>query len=134
MIYNSPVNRGKAPNVYSFITCETSSKSQLRQDKRVNRNQTTGFEARLRCPTSCSSPKGPEQYLRQGGPGSGALCCHGKHGCDPQAHSGGSCIHVDPEGHPGQDDGEKAGNVHLDQVVTHLTLQVEFDLNTGEFT
>lgn len=72
--------------------------------------------------------------LWQGGPGSRALCCHGEHGCDPQAHSGGSCVHVDPEGHPGQDDSEKAGNVHLDQVVTHLTFQVEFDLNAGEFT
>lgn len=73
-------------------------------------------------------------YLWQGGPGSRALCCHGEHSGDPQAHSGRSCIHVDPEGHPGQDNGEQAGDVHLDQVVTHLTLQVEFNLNAGEFT
>lgn len=70
--------------------------------------------------------------LRQRGPGARALRRHGEHRGDPQAHSGWSRIHVDPEGHPGQDDGEQARYVHLDQVVAHLALQVEVDLNAGE--
>ncbi len=38
------------------------------------------------------------------------------------------------ERNPGQDDDEQRGDVHLDQVVAHLTLQVETSLDTGEFT
>lgn len=73
-------------------------------------------------------------HLGQRGPGSGALCGHGQHCGDTQTHPGWSGIHVDPEGHPGQDDDEQRGDIHLDQVVTHLTLQVETSLDTGEFT
>lgn len=71
--------------------------------------------------------------LWQGGPGAGALRRHGEHRRDAQSHSGWSCVHVDPEGHPGQDDSEQAWYVHLDQIIAHLTLQVEFDLDAGEF-
>lgn len=73
-------------------------------------------------------------HLRQGGPGPRALGGHGEHGRDSQSHPSRRSIHVDPEGHPRKDDGEQAGDVHLNQVVTHLTLQVELHLYTGEFT
>lgn len=76
----------------------------------------------------------PFSYLRQGCPGPRALCCHGEHCGDTKAHSSWGCIHVDPEGDPGQDDDEQAGDVHLDQVVAHLSLQVELNFDAGEFT
>ena len=75
-----------------------------------------------------------EAHLGQRGPGAGALGRHGEHGGDAQGHPGGRGIHVDPEGNPGQDDDEQRGDVHLDQVVAHLPLQVEPHLNAGEFT
>lgn len=59
---------------------------------------------------------------------------HGEHGGDTQRHPGRSSIHINPERHPGQDDNEERGNVHLDQVVSHLTLQMEFNFDAGEFT
>lgn len=73
-------------------------------------------------------------HLGQGGSGTGALGGHGQHSGDAQTHPGGRGVHVDPEGNPGQDDDEQRGDVHLDQVVAHLTLQVETSLDTGEFT
>lgn len=73
-------------------------------------------------------------YLGQGCSGARALGGHGEHSGDAQAHAGWRGIHVDPEGNPGQDDNEQAGNVHLDQVVAHLSLQVEPGLYAGEFT
>ena len=66
--------------------------------------------------------------------GSGALGGHGKHSGDAQRHSGRSGIHIDPERHPGEDDDEEWRNVHLDQVVTHLSLQVKVNFYAGEFT
>ena len=75
-----------------------------------------------------------QSHLGQGGSGAGALRGHGQHSCDAQTDPGGCGIHVDPEGNPGQDDDEQRGDVHLDQVVAHLTLQVETSLDTGEFT
>lgn len=72
--------------------------------------------------------------LRQWSPGAWALCCHCEDGGDAQCHSGWGGIHVDPEGDPGQNDNEQGRDVHLDQVVAHLTLQVEPHLNTSKFT
>ncbi len=86
------------------------------------------------CIFCCKASQTKLSDLWQGGPGAGALCRHGEHRSDSQSHSGRSRIHVDPERHPGQDDCEQARYVHLDQVVAHLTLQVELDLNAGEFT
>lgn len=73
-------------------------------------------------------------YLWKRSSGAGALGGHRKHSGDAQSHSGGSCVHIDPKRHPGEDDNEQGGNVHLDEVVAHLTLQMEFNLNAGEFT
>ena len=73
-------------------------------------------------------------HLGQRGAGPRALGGHGEHGGDAQRHAGGCGVHVDPEGHPGQDDDEQRGDVHLDQVVAHLPLQVELHLDAGEHT
>lgn len=88
-----------------------------------------------KCPSlsRCSVLLG-RTYLGQGCSGARALGGHGEHSGDAQAHTGGCSIHVDPEGNPREDDNEQAGNVHLDQVVAHLSLQVEPGLNAGEFT
>lgn len=66
--------------------------------------------------------------------GARALGGHGKHSGDAQRHSGGSCIHIDPERHPREDDDEEGRNVHLDQIVTHLSLQVKVNFYACEFT
>lgn len=73
-------------------------------------------------------------HLGQGGSGARALGSHGQHGGDSQTNTGRRCVHVDPKGNPGQDNDEQGWDVHLDQVVAHLTLQVETSLNAGEFT
>ncbi len=39
---------------------------------------------------------------------------------------------MDPEGDPGEDDDEEAGDVHLDQVISHLPLQQELHLDARE--
>ena len=72
--------------------------------------------------------------LRQWSPGAWALCCHCEDSGDAQSNPSWGRIHVDPEGDPGQNDDEQRGDVHLDQVVAHLTLQVEPHLNTSKFT
>ena len=69
----------------------------------------------------------PHTNLGQGGSRTGALRGHRQDRGDAQSHPGRRSIHVYPERHPGQD-------VHLDEVVAHLTLQVEFNLDAGEFT
>ena len=74
------------------------------------------------------------RHLGQGGAGPRALGGHGEHGGDAQAHPGGRGVHVDPEGHPGEDDDEQRGDVHLDQVVAHLPLQEELHLDARELT
>lgn len=72
-------------------------------------------------------------YLGQRGPGTRALGGHGEHGGDAEAYTGRGSIHIDPEGDPGQDDDEQAGDVHLNQIVTHLPFQVKLYLDAGEF-
>lgn len=72
--------------------------------------------------------------LRQWSPGAWALCCHCEDSSDAQCHSGRGSIHVDPEGDPGQNYNEQRGDIHLDQVIAHLTLQVEPHLNASKFT
>lgn len=62
------------------------------------------------------------------------MCCHGEHSGDAQSHSGRGGVHVDPEGDPGKNYNEEGGDIHLDQVVAHLPLQVEAHLNTSKFT
>lgn len=62
------------------------------------------------------------------------MCCHGEHSGDAQSHSGRGGVHVYPEGDPGKNDNEEGGDIHLDQVVAHLPLQVEAHLNTSKFT
>ena len=79
-----------------------------------------------------SKVPGMSLHLRQRGPGARALSCHGEHSGDAQAHAGRGSIHVDPEGDPREDDNEQAGDVHLDQVVAHLSLQVEPGLDAGK--
>lgn len=79
-------------------------------------------------------PEEAEVYLWKRSSGAGALRGHGKHSGDAQCHSGRSRVHIDPKRHPGQDDDQEGGDVHLDQVVAHLALQVEFHFNTGEFS
>lgn len=59
---------------------------------------------------------------------------HGKHSGDAKSHSGRRSIHVDPKRHPREDDNQKGGDVHLDQIVAHLALEMEFNFNAGEFT
>ena len=59
---------------------------------------------------------------------------HCKHSGDAQRHSGRSSIHIDPKRHPREDDDQEGRDVHLDQIVAHLALQMEFNFNTGEFT
>ena len=76
----------------------------------------------------------PPAHLGQRGAGPRALGGHGEHGGDAQAHAGRCGVHVDPEGHPGQDDDEQRGDVHLDQVVAHLPLQVELHLDARELS
>lgn len=61
-----------------------------------------------------------------------ALGGHGQHSCDAQTYTGRGSIHVDPEGHPRQNDNQETGNVHLDQIIAHLSLQVETSLYAGE--
>lgn len=73
-------------------------------------------------------------YLWQRGSGPRALCGHGEHGGDAESDSSWCCIHVDPEGDPGQDNDEQAGDVHLDQVIAHLPLQLELHFDAGELT
>ena len=85
------------------------------------------------CLSGCSVLLGGGTYLGQGCSRAGALGGHGEHSGDAQAHTGGGSIHVDPEGDPREDDNEQAGDVHLDQVVAHLSLQVEPGLDAGEF-
>ena len=71
-------------------------------------------------------------YLGQWCSGTRALRGHSEHCGDPQANTSRCSIHIDPEGDPGQNDNKEAGDVHLDQVITHLPLQVETSLYTGE--
>lgn len=73
-------------------------------------------------------------HLGQRGPRSRALGCHGEDSGDAEAYTGRGSIHVDPEGDPGQDDNEQAGNVHLNQIVAHLPLQVKLHFYAGEFS
>lgn len=73
-------------------------------------------------------------HLWQRSSGTGALGCHGKHGGDAQPHTSRSCIHVDPEGNPGQNDNQQTGDVHLNQVVAHLSLQMESSFDAGELS
>lgn len=72
-------------------------------------------------------------HLRQRGPGTRALGCHGEHSSDTEAYTGRGSIHVDPEGDPGQDDDEKTGDIHLNQIISHLPFQVKLYLDAGEF-
>ena len=44
--------------------------------------------------------------------------------------AGGTCVDVDPEGHPRQDDDEHAGHVDLYQEITELSTENEADLKT----
>lgn len=71
-------------------------------------------------------------YLGQRCSGTRALRGHGEHCGDPQANASRCSIHIDPEGDPGQNDNQEAGDVHLDQVIAHLPLQVEASFYTGE--
>lgn len=73
-------------------------------------------------------------HLGQWGAGTGTLCGHGQHGGDAEAHSRRRGIHVDPEGHPWQNDNQKTGDVHLNEVIAHLALQMEASLNAGELS
>lgn len=75
-----------------------------------------------------------EVHLWKRSSGAGALGGHGKHSGDAQRHSSRSSIHIDPKRHPREDDNEERRNVHLDQVVPHLSLQMKFHFYTGEFT
>lgn len=71
-------------------------------------------------------------YLGQWCSGTRALRGHSEHCGDPQANTSRCSIHIDPEGDPGQNDNKEAGDVHLDQVIAHLPLQVETSFYTGE--
>lgn len=71
-------------------------------------------------------------YLGQWCSGTRALRGHGEHCSDSQANTSRCSVHVDPEGDPGQNDNKEAGDVHLDQVIAHLPLQVETSFDTGE--
>lgn len=75
-----------------------------------------------------------EAHLWKRSSGAGALRGHGQHSGDAQRHSGWSSVHIDPKRHPREDDNEEGGDVHLDKVVPHLSLQMEFDFYAGEFT
>lgn len=46
-------------------------------------------------------------------------CGHGQHGGDAQRDAGGRRAPIQPEAHPRYDDDQPAGNVDLDQVVSH---------------
>lgn len=78
----------------------------------------------------CENKRYP--YLGQWCSGTRALCGHSEHCGDPQANTSRCSIHIDPEGDPGQNDDKEAGDVHLDQVVAHLPLQMETSFYTGE--
>lgn len=82
---------------------------------------------------SCRRRRG-HTHLGQRGSRTRALRGHRQHSGDAQADSGGCSIHVYPERDPWEDDNEEGRDVHLDQVVAHLTFQMELHLNTGEFT
>lgn len=71
-------------------------------------------------------------HLGQWCSGTRALRGHSEHCGDPQANTSRCSIHIDPEGNPGQNDNKEAGNVHLNQVIAHLPLQVETSFYTGE--
>lgn len=75
-----------------------------------------------------------QTHLGQWGPWTRALRGHGQYSGNTQTHSGWRSVHVYPERHPWEDDDEEGRDVHLDQVVTHLTFEVELHLNAGEFT
>lgn len=73
---------------------------------------------------------GPD--LRQGCPRPCTLGGHCQHSGNAEPHPGWCSIHVDPKGDPRKDDNQQAWDVHLDQIVAHLPLQVELYFDAGE--
>lgn len=85
-------------------------------------------------PNKSLTTKSSTTDLWQWSPWAWALCGHCQDSSDAKRHSGRGRIHVNPKGDPGQNNNQQRWDVHLDQVVAHLPLQVEPHFNTSKFT
>jgi len=62
--------------------------------------------------------------------GTSTLCRHGEHGEQSQWNPGRDGVNVEPEGDPGQEDDQVAGNDHLGDVVPLAALHENVESNT----